>query len=198
MKPALRAGCRLEGGKSSDITPDPGGYRPQRPCAQGRTCAEQEEAQEAAPAQTKDQTVGKATTNGRTTKQEGEGWPTPTPTEAAPCTPQPTHQARTPRLVTGTATLCARGGTSQGSSRVEEERYETSRGSHNRGTIRRKCRKHHRRRMLRPKTCLKEVNPEERNRQRASRAQNTRPCKQQVFDVPPPMFSVCVSTRGGP
>ena len=34
-----------------------------------------------------------------------------------------------------------RGGTSQGSSRVEEERHETSRGSHNRGTIRRKCRK---------------------------------------------------------
>ena len=26
----------------SDITPDPGGHRPQRPCAQGRTCAEQE------------------------------------------------------------------------------------------------------------------------------------------------------------
>ena len=43
-----------------------------------------------------------------------------------------------------------REGTSQGSSRVEEERYETSRGSHNRGTIRRKCRKQHRRRMIRP------------------------------------------------
>ena len=71
----------------SDITPDPGGHRPQRPCAQGRTCAEQDYAQEAAPAQTKDQTVGKATTNGRTTKQEGEGRPTPTPTETAPCTP---------------------------------------------------------------------------------------------------------------
>ena len=49
------------------------------------------------------------------------------------------------------------GGTSQGSSRVEEERHETSRGSHNRGTIRRTCRKQHRRRMLRPKTRLKEV-----------------------------------------
>ena len=94
----------------SDITPDPGGRRPQRPCAQGRTSAKQEQAQEAAPAQTKDQTVGKATTNGRTTKQEGKGWPTPTPTEAAPCTPQPTYQARTPRLVTRTATSCARGG----------------------------------------------------------------------------------------
>ena len=88
------------------------------------------------------------------------------------------------------------GGTSQGSSRVEEERHETSRGSHNRGTIRRKCRKQHRRRMLRPKKCLKEVIPEECNRQRASRAQNTRAFKQQVFDVAPPVFSVCV--RGGP
>ena len=39
------------------------------------------------------------------------------------------------------------GGTSQGSSRVEEERHETSRGSHNRGTIRRKCRKQHRRQL---------------------------------------------------
>ena len=52
--------------------------------------------------------------------------------------------------------------------------------------------------MLRPKTCLKEVIPEERNRQRASRAQNTRAFKQQVFDVAPTVFSVCVSTRGGP
>ena len=26
----------------SDITPNPGGHRPQLPCAQGRTCAEQE------------------------------------------------------------------------------------------------------------------------------------------------------------
>ena len=52
--------------------------------------------------------------------------------------------------------------------------------------------------MLRPKTCLKEVIPEERNRQRASRAQTTWAFKQQVFDVTPPVFSVCVSTRGGP
>ena len=28
--------------KNSDITPNPNGHRPQRPCAQGRTCAEQE------------------------------------------------------------------------------------------------------------------------------------------------------------
>ena len=73
-----------------------------------------------------------------------------------------------------------------------------SRGSHNVGTIRRKCRKQHRRRMIRPKTCIKEVIPEEFNRQRSPRAQNTRAFKQQVFDVAPPVFSVCVSTRGGP
>ena len=91
-----------------------------------------------------------------------------------------------------------RGGTSQGSSRVEEERYKTSHGSHNRGTIRRKCRKQHRRRMIRPKTCLKEVIREECNRQCASPAQNTRAFKQQVFDVAPPVFSVCVSTRSRP
>ena len=52
--------------------------------------------------------------------------------------------------------------------------------------------------MVRPRTCLKEVILEERNRQRASRAQNTRAYKQQVFDVAPPVFSDCLSTRGGP
>ena len=61
-------------------------------------------------APTKDQTTGIATMNGRTTKQEGEGWPTPTPIEAASCTLQTTHQAGTPRLVTRTATSCAKGG----------------------------------------------------------------------------------------
>ena len=69
------------------------------------------------------------------------------------------------------------GGTSQCSSRVEEERDETSRGSHNRGMIRRKCCKPHRRCMIRPKTRLKEVIAEKCNCQRASRAQNTRAFK---------------------
>ena len=67
----------------SDITPNPSGHGPQRPCAQGRTCTEQEYAQGAAPGQIKNQTVGRATKNGRTTKQEGEGWPTSTQMEAA-------------------------------------------------------------------------------------------------------------------
>ena len=90
------------------------------------------------------------------------------------------------------------GGTSQGSSTVEEERDETSRGSHNRGMIRMKCCKQHSRCMIRPKTCLKEVIPEKCNRQRATRAQNTQAFKQQVFDVAPPVFSVCVSPRSRP
>ena len=179
------------------MTPDPGGHRPQCPCAQGRTCAEQEEAQGAAPAQTKDEIVGRATTNGRTTKQEGEGWPTPTPTEAAPCTPQPTHQARTPRLVTRTATSCARGGDVPG--------QQQGRGGTARDKPWQPQQGYDQKEMpqptpptLRPKTCLKEIIPEECNRQRASRAQNTRAFKQQVFDVAPPVFSVCLSTRGGP
>ena len=52
--------------------------------------------------------------------------------------------------------------------------------------------------MIRPKTCLKQVVPEKCNRQCASRPQNNRAFKQQVFDVAPPVFSVCVSTRSRP
>ena len=48
--------------------------------------------------------------DGRTTRQEGEGWPIFTQTEAASCTPQTTHQARTPRLETRIATSYAKGG----------------------------------------------------------------------------------------
>ena len=83
---------------------------------------------------------------------EGEGLPTLTQTEAAACTPQTAHQARTPRQEPDIASLFAKGGTSQCCSRVEQERDETSRGSHNRGTIRKKCCKHHRRCMFRFRT----------------------------------------------
>ena len=62
------------------------------------------------PGHTKNQTVGRATTNGRTTKQEGEGLPTPAQTEAALCTLQATHQARTLRQETSIGTSCAMGG----------------------------------------------------------------------------------------
>ena len=83
-------------------------------------------------------------------------------------------------------------------SRVEEERDETSRGSQNRGMIRRKRCKRHRRCIIRSKTRPKEVIPEKLNRQRASRAHDTRAFKQQVFDMAPPVFSVCVSPRSRP
>ena len=52
--------------------------------------------------------------------------------------------------------------------------------------------------MIRPQTCLKEVIPEECNRPRACCAQNTRAFNQQMFDVAPPVFSICVSTRSRP
>ena len=86
-----------------------------------------------------------------------------------------------------------RGGTSQCSSKVEDERDETNHGSHNRGMIRMECCKQHRRCMIRSRARPKEVIPEKLNRQRASRAQDTRAFKQQVFDVA--VFSVCVSPR---
>ena len=41
----------------SDITPDPGGHRPQRPCAQGRTYAKQDQPQASAPGQNQNQSI---------------------------------------------------------------------------------------------------------------------------------------------
>ena len=61
----------------SDITPDPGGHRPQRPCAQGRTCAKQDQAQASAPGRNRTQFVGGATTHGRRTRQAGKSVPVP-------------------------------------------------------------------------------------------------------------------------
>ena len=96
--------------KRLDITPDPGGHRPQRPCAQGRTCAQQELG--AAPGQIQNRTAAGAgaTTSGRMTKQEGEGLRTLTRTEAAGCTRQTPHQARLLRQQPNIAASCARGG----------------------------------------------------------------------------------------
>ena len=178
----------------SDIMPNPSGHRPQRPCAQGRTCAEQELAQGAAPGQTKDWTVRRATTNGRTAKAGQHRL-----RRRQPRARRRRHTKQERRDQTHALQFHApRRGTSQGSSRVEEERDEASRGSHNKGTVRGKCCKQHRRCMIRPTTRLQEVIPEECNRQRSSCAQNTRAFKHQVFDVVPPVFSVCVSTRSRP
>ena len=51
----------------SDIMPNQGGLRPQRPCAQGRTCAKQDQAQASAPGQNRSE--GEATTHGQRTRQ---------------------------------------------------------------------------------------------------------------------------------
>ena len=60
----------------SDITPDPGGHRPQHPCAQGRTRAKQDQAQASAPGQNRTRSAGGATTHGRRTRQASESVPT--------------------------------------------------------------------------------------------------------------------------
>ena len=82
-------------------------------------------------------------------------------TEAFGCTPQTTHQARKLRQEPDSATSCARGVSSQCSSRVEEERDKTSCGNHNRGTVGRKRLKQHRHCMIRSGTRPKKVIHEE-------------------------------------
>ena len=82
----------------SNITPDQGGHRPQRPCAQGRTGAEQEQARAVAPGLKQNCTAGGATTS---------GWRTNTKAKArnvrrgsrleSMCPPQMIHHAGTPR-----------------------------------------------------------------------------------------------------
>ena len=79
----------------SDITPDPGGHWPQRPCAQGRTGAKQDQAQASAPGQNRTQFGGGATTHGRRTRQAGKSVPTQTRSGAGGCTPQSTPQEGT-------------------------------------------------------------------------------------------------------
>ena len=64
--------------------------------------------------------------------------------------------------------------------------------------IRRKRCKQHRRCMVSPKARLEEVIAGKCNGQLASRAQIARAFKQQVFDVAPPVFPVCVSPRSRP
>ena len=112
--------------------------------------------------------------------------------------PQTTNQARTPRREPGIVTSCAKVEDAQVQRRVKGKWDETTRGIQNRGMIRRKWCKQHCRCMIRSRKHPKEVIPEECNRQRASRAQNTRTFKPQVFDVAPPVFSVCVSPMSRP
>ena len=79
----------------SDITLDPGGHRSQRPCAQGRTYAKQDQPQASAPGQNRTQRGGGATTHGLRTRQAGKSVPTQTHPGNGVCTPQPTPQEGT-------------------------------------------------------------------------------------------------------
>ena len=79
----------------SDITPDPGGHRPQRPCAQGRTYAKQDQPRASAPGQNRTQRGGGATTHGLGTRQAGKSVPTQTRPGNGVCTPQSTPQEGT-------------------------------------------------------------------------------------------------------
>ena len=111
----------------SDITPDPSGHRPQRPCTQRRTRAKQDQAQASAPGQTRTRSVGGATTHGRRTRQakacqhrRGRGL------AGAHCRRR-TQQERCNKIQTLKLHV-PRGHTAQGSCRVEQERDNTSRG----------------------------------------------------------------------
>ena len=92
-----------------DITPYPGGHRPQHPCAQGRTRAKQDQAQSSASGQNWARAIGGAATHGRMTRQASESVPTQTQWGAGGCTPQTTHQAGTLRQDPSTGTSCAKG-----------------------------------------------------------------------------------------
>ena len=93
----------------SDITPDPGGHRPQRPCAQGRTYAKQDQPQASAPGQNRTQRVGGATTHGLRTRQAGKSVPTQTHPGNGVCTPQSTPQEGTLQQDPNTSASCAEG-----------------------------------------------------------------------------------------
>ena len=107
--PRRRVCMKHEVKNRSDITPYPGGHRPQRPCAQGWTRAKQDQAHASAPGQNRTRSVGGATTHGRRTRQASESVPTQTRWGAGGCTPQTTHQAGTLRQDPNTATSCAKG-----------------------------------------------------------------------------------------
>ena len=83
---------KKENKNRSDITPDPGGNRPQRPCAQGRTFAKQDQPQASAPGQNRTQCGGGATAHGLRTRRAGKSVPTQTHPGNGVCTPQNQHR----------------------------------------------------------------------------------------------------------
>ena len=151
--------------KNSGITPNPSGHRPQRPCAQGQTCAERE---------------GSA-------KQARTG--------AGGCTPQMTPKQerwdRSPSL----HLHAKRGMAAQGGSKVEEVRDKTSRGSCIVDTVGRKRHEQHHLGVIGSRTRAEEVMLEKGNCHRAAQARGTREFKQQAFNVAPYMFLGRLSPR---
>ena len=93
----------------SDITPDPGGHWPQRPCAQGRTHVKQDQPQASAPGQNRTQCGGEATMHGLRTRQAGKSVPTQTRPGNGECTPQSTPQEGTLQQDPNTSASCAKG-----------------------------------------------------------------------------------------
>ena len=108
---AVNLGCGHDYKKRKQIGHHarPRRHRPQRPYAQGRTRAKQDQAQASAPGPNRIRSVGGATTHGRRTRQAGESVPPQTRSGAGGCTPQTTHQAGTLRQDPNTATSCAKG-----------------------------------------------------------------------------------------
>ena len=91
----------------SDITPDPGGHRPQRPCA--HTYAKQDQPQASSPGQNRTQRRGGATTHGLRTMQAGKSAPTETRPGNGECIPQSTPQEGTLQQDPNTSASCAKG-----------------------------------------------------------------------------------------
>ena len=168
-----------------DITPDPGGHRPQRPCAQGRTCAKKDQPQASASGQNQTQFGGGATTHGLRTRQAGKSVPTQTRPGDGGCTPQSTPQEGTRNKIQTPQLHVPRGHTAQGSCRVEQERDNTSRGSNNGDMPGRKRRQQHRLRVVRPRAHPEVVIHEKGKCYRAVQARDTLAFKQQVFNMAP-------------
>ena len=194
MQTTHQAGKKKNNNRS-DITPDPAGHRPQRPCAQGRTCAKQAQPQASALGQNRTQFGGGATTHGLRTRQAGKSVPTQTRPGAGGCTLQSTPQEGTLHQDPKPQLHVPRGHTAQGSCRVEQERDNTSRGSNNGDTTGRKRRQQHRLRVVRPRARPEEVIPEKGKCYRAVLARDTLAFKQQMFNVAPSVFPIRLSPR---
>ena len=174
----------------SDITPDPGGHWPQRPCGQGRTCAKQDQPRASVQGQNRTQFVGGATTHGRRIRQAGQSVPTQTRPGA--------HRRRHPKKercnkIQTPQLHVPRGHTAQGSCRVEQEWDNTRRGSNSGDTTGRKRRQQHPLRVVRPRAHPEEVIPEKGKCCRAVQVRDMM-CRPSNRDIP---VVVAASAAGG-